>query len=65
MPDREWFKATGSSEDFPNLESASDYAQNYTATTGNEAMITRCTETAVRRYTRQVTVVPEDIPSLD
>jgi hypothetical protein len=61
MADREWYRATGSGESFTNLESASDYAEEYAASTGNDATIVLCTETPVRRYRRTVTVVAEDV----
>jgi hypothetical protein len=63
MADSEWYEAEQSREDFTNLESASDWAESYVASTGNPVTIYQCTKVAVRRYKRTVTVTAEDVSS--
>jgi len=59
MADREWYEIDG--EEFPNLEAANAVASDLAEVSTSEVLILRFTQTAVRRYTRQVTVVAEDI----
>lgn len=59
MADREWFEVEG--EPYPNLEAAAEAAQELACSTSDEIEICHCTQTVVRRYRRQVTVVSEDV----
>jgi hypothetical protein len=61
MADKEWYKVSGISEPFNNLESAYSYAEAAAEAGSNAVEVTRCTETVVRRYRRTVTVVAEDV----
>jgi hypothetical protein len=61
MADKEWYRIEGIPAPFPNLEAASARAEEIAGDSDREVEICRCTETVVRRYRRQVTVVAEDI----
>lgn len=61
MADREWFTVSGLANPYPNLEAASTAAERAAGESDQEVEVCRCTETAVRRYRRQVTVVAEDV----
>jgi hypothetical protein len=62
---KEWYRIPGVGDGYPNEEAADEAARAYAADSGRTAEIIRCTETVIRRYTRQVTVVPEDVTALD
>jgi hypothetical protein len=63
---KEWFKLSGAEERFPNQEAAERAAEERAMASDRDVDVIRCTETTVRRYRRQVTVVAEDMPtSLD
>jgi hypothetical protein len=60
---KEWF-SVGSVE-FPNEEAAFEQAEAVASGTDKPVEVLRWTRTCVRRYTRKVTVVPEDVSSFD
>jgi len=60
---REWF-SVGSVE-FSNEEGAFERAEGLAVETDKPVEVYRWTRTLVRRYTRQVTVVPEDVSAPD
>lgn len=65
---KEWYKVPSMGEigdGFPNLEAASAAAEQQAAHSDKPVVVVRCTETVVRRYRRQVTVVPEDVSAFD
>lgn len=64
MSDREWYEASGTGQQFTNLESAQAYAEQYISNTGNEVTILRCTSTPVRRYWRETKTFTEEINPL-
>lgn len=58
---REWYRVPGVGE-YPNQEAAFMAAEERAHTSPDKYVeVIRCTEAVVRRYTRQVTVVPEDV----
>lgn len=60
---REWF-SVGPVE-HPNAEAAYADAEYAAKSSDKPVEVYRWTRTLVRRYTRQVTVVPEDVNALD
>lgn len=62
---KEWYKVPGVGDGFPNEEAAYAAAEEQALFTNKTVEVIRCTETVVRRYTRQVTVVTEDVTALD
>jgi hypothetical protein len=60
---KEWY-SVGSVE-FPNEEAAYERAESVASETDKPVEVYRWTRSVVRRYTRKVTVVPEDVPALD
>ena len=61
--DKEWF-SVGLVE-FSNEEGAYEQAEAEAARTDKPVEVYRWTRTLVRRYKRQVTVVPEDVNALN
>lgn len=62
MADREWFVVPGMGQ-YPNSEEAYAAAEGRASSTDREVEVRRCTETVIRRYRREVTVVAEDVPT--
>ena len=62
---KEWYRVPGVGDSYPNEESAFQAAADRALSTDKPVEVIRCTEAVVRRYTRQVTVVPEDVTALD
>ena len=60
---KEWY-SVGSVE-FPNEEAAFAEAAFLAKSSDKPVEVHRWTRAVVRRYTRQVTVVPEDVTALD
>lgn len=60
---KEWY-SVGSVE-FPNQEAAFAEAEFLAKSSERPIEVHRWTRAVVRRYTRQVTVVPEDVSTLD
>jgi hypothetical protein len=62
---KEWYRIPGIGNDYPNKEAAFAAAEEQALYDNKPVEVIRCTENVVRRYTRQVTVVPEDVNALD
>lgn len=62
---KEWYRIPGVGDGYPNEEAAFTAAEEQALHSNKPVEVIRCTEAVVRRYTRQVTVVPEDVTALD
>ncbi|MBA2951448.1 hypothetical protein [Streptomyces himalayensis] len=60
MADKEFFYVPGVGQ-FPNEETANDAAERHAAKADEEVEVCRCTETVIRRYRRNITVIAEDV----